>query len=45
VRCAAALVVIDDDHDPFNKVNWNSGECYRRRQHLFDKLGIAQIGG
>ena len=45
VKAGGALVVIDDDRDPFNKVRewWNTGAMHfaTPRQHLFDKLGIA----
>jgi hypothetical protein len=44
VRDGGALVVIDDDRDPFNTVRewWNTGQMHYAtpRQHLFDKLGL-----
>lgn len=46
VRDGGALVVIDDDHDPYNAVRewWNSTPLSYAtpRQHLFAKLGVAQ---
>ncbi len=45
VKAGGALVVVDDDKDPYNTVRewWNSGElhCATPRLHLFDKLGLA----
>jgi hypothetical protein len=45
VKAGGALIVIDDDHDPFNTVRewWNSGDMryVTPRHHLFDKLGLA----
>jgi hypothetical protein len=45
VKAGGALVVIDDDRDPFNKVRewWNSGGMTYAtpRHHLFEKLGIS----
>jgi hypothetical protein len=45
VKAGGALVVIDDDRDPFHKVRewWNSGDARYAtpRHHLFDKLGLA----
>jgi hypothetical protein len=45
VKSGGALIVIDDDRDPYHKVRewWNSGGMHYAtpRQHLFDKLGIA----
>ena len=44
VKAGGALVVMDDDRDPFNKVRewWNTGEMHYAtpRHHLFDKLGL-----
>jgi hypothetical protein len=44
VKAGGALVVIDDDADPFNKVRewWNTGDMHfaTPRHHLFDKLGL-----
>ncbi|MFT3786485.1 MAG: hypothetical protein QM770_10005 [Tepidisphaeraceae bacterium] len=44
VNDGGALVVVDDDHDPFNKVRewWNTGDLKLAtpREHLFDKLGL-----
>ena len=46
VRAGGALVVVDDDRDPYNAVRewWNTPpRAYRSpRQHLFDALGIPQ---
>ncbi len=46
VRNGGALVVIDDDQDPYNAVRewWNSGPLSYTtpRQHLFAKLGIPE---
>jgi hypothetical protein len=45
VRAGGALVVVDDDRDPFNTVRewWNAGEMHYAtpRHHLFDKLGLV----
>jgi hypothetical protein len=45
VKGGGALIVIDDDRDPFHKVRewWNTGEMNYAtpRHHLFDKLGLA----
>jgi hypothetical protein len=45
VRSGGALVVCDDDSDPFNAVRewWNSGEFHYAtpRVHLFEQLGLA----
>jgi hypothetical protein len=45
VKAGGALVVVDDDRDPFHKVRewWNTGEMHYAtpRHHLFDKLGLA----
>lgn len=45
VRAGGALVVVDDDADPFNAVRewWNSGSRHfaTPREHLFEQLGIA----
>lgn len=44
VRGGGALVVVDDDADPFNAVRewWNSGgvDYTAPRHHLFEKLGL-----
>jgi hypothetical protein len=44
VRHGGALLVLDDDHDPFNAVGewWNTGQLAFKspRQHLFEQLGI-----
>ncbi len=45
VKRGGALVIIDDDSDPYNAVRewWNTGEFHYRspRNHLFAKLGVA----
>jgi hypothetical protein len=45
VKAGGALIVIDDDADPFHKVRewWNSGDMRYAtpRHHLFEKLGVA----
>src|SRR5439155_1251967 len=45
VKAGGALIVIDDDRDPFHKVPewWNTGAMRYAtpRHHLFDKLGLA----
>lgn len=45
VQAGGALVVVDDDRDPFHKVRewWNTGEMHYAtpRHHLFDRLGLA----
>jgi hypothetical protein len=45
VRAGGALVVVDDDHDPYNAVRewWNKPPlAYRTpRQHLFESLGVS----
>jgi hypothetical protein len=45
VKAGGALIVIDNDRDPFNTVRewWNTGDMHYAtpRQHLFDKLGLA----
>jgi hypothetical protein len=45
VKAGGALVVVDDDKDPFNKVAewWNTGASHLAtpRHHLFDQLGLA----
>src|SRR5207253_3110973 len=45
VKAGGALIVFDDDCDPFHKVRewWNSGGMHYAtpRHHLFDKLGLA----
>jgi hypothetical protein len=42
VRAGGALVVIDDDADPYNAVRewWSAYRC--PRQHLFETLGLPQ---
>jgi hypothetical protein len=44
VKQGGALVVVDDDSDPFNSVHdwWNTGEHHYRtpRNHLFQELGL-----
>ena len=50
VRAGGALVVVDDDADPYNSVRewWDtSGRTYRApRYHLFEKLGLrADVTG
>lgn len=44
VKDGGALVVVDDDKDPFHRVRewWNSGPHFYAtpRQHLFEQLGI-----
>ena len=44
VKAGGALIVVDNDRDPFNKVRewWNTGDMHYAtpRHHLFDKLGI-----
>jgi hypothetical protein len=46
VRAGGALVVVDDDNDPYNAVRewWNTApRSYRTpRQHLFETLGIPK---
>ena len=46
VRNGGALVVVDDDRDPYNSVRewWNTApNSYRTpRQHLFEMLGLAK---
>ncbi len=46
VRAGGALIVVDNDRDPYNAVRewWNTAPySYRTpRQHLFDKLGIPK---
>jgi hypothetical protein len=46
VRAGGALVVVDDDGDPYNQVRewWNTAPLSfaTPRQHLFGKLGIAK---
>jgi hypothetical protein len=45
VRRGGALVVVDDDTDPYNRVRewWNRDGCSYRtpREHLFEQLGVA----
>ncbi|HPU28282.1 MAG TPA: hypothetical protein PK458_19045 [Phycisphaerae bacterium] len=45
VKAGGALVVIDDDRDPFHKVRewWNTAPMHYAtpRHHLFDALGLA----
>ncbi|MGB7158660.1 MAG: hypothetical protein WBD40_11375 [Tepidisphaeraceae bacterium] len=45
VKAGGALIVVDDDRDPFHKVRewWNSRDMRYAtpRHHLFDKLGLA----
>jgi hypothetical protein len=45
VKAGGALIVIDDDRDPFHNVRewWNTGDLHfaTARHHLFDKLGLA----
>lgn len=45
VKHGGALLVVDDDHDPFNAVQewWNSGGLSFKtpREHLFKRLGLA----
>jgi hypothetical protein len=45
VKAGSALIVIDDDRDPFHRVRewWNTGAMHYAtpRHHLFDKLGLA----
>jgi hypothetical protein len=45
VKAGGALVVVDDDKDPFNAVAewWNTGALHLAtpRHHLFDLLGLA----
>jgi hypothetical protein len=45
VKNGGALIVVDNDTDPFNQVRewWNTGDnkYATPRQHLFDKLGLA----
>ena len=45
VKGGGALIVVDDDRDPFHQVRewWNSGEkkYATPRHHLFDQLGLA----
>jgi hypothetical protein len=45
VKAGGALIIIDDDADPFHEVRewWNTGEMRYAtpRHHLFDKLGIG----
>jgi hypothetical protein len=45
VKAGGALVVIDDDRDPFNGVRewWNTGQLHYKtpRHHLFDCLDLA----
>ena len=49
VRAGGALVVIDDDRDPFNSVRewWNTApmKYATPRHHLFEKLGLAADAG
>ena len=49
VRAGGALVVWDDDSDPYNRVRewWNSdGRAYAApREHLFEQLGLASQAG
>jgi hypothetical protein len=44
VKAGGALIVVDDDRDPFNKVRewWNTGEMHYAtpRHHLFEQLGL-----
>ena len=44
VKAGGALIVVDNDRDPFNNVRewWNTGDMHYAtpRHHLFDKLGI-----
>ncbi len=46
VRAGGALVVVDDDSDPYNAVRewWNTAPLSYKspREHLFDALGIAK---
>jgi hypothetical protein len=46
VKRGGALVVVDDDTDPYNAVRewWNSGENHYKtpREHLFKQLGLAE---
>ena len=46
VRGGGALVVVDDDRDPYNNARewWNTAPLTFRtpRQHLFDALGVAR---
>lgn len=45
VKAGGALIVVDDDNDPYNRVTewWNTGthKYAAPRLHLFEKLGIA----
>jgi hypothetical protein len=45
VKAGGALIVIDDDRDPFHRVRewWNTADMHYAtpRHHLFDKLGLA----
>ena len=47
VRQGGALVVVDDDSDPYNRVRewWNSNgkEYDTPRAHLFEQLGLSQV--
>jgi hypothetical protein len=47
VRSGGALIFIDDDSDPYNKVRewWNTGgmKFTTPRQHLFQEVGAANI--
>jgi hypothetical protein len=49
VRAGGALIVWDDDSDPYNRVRewWNSdGRAYATpREHLFEQLGLASQAG
>ena len=46
VRAGAALVVVDEDHDPYNSVRewWNTApnSYLSPRQHLFEALGLPR---
>jgi hypothetical protein len=46
VKAGGALVVVDDDRDPFHRVRewWNTGQMKYAtpRHHLFEQLGLAQ---
>ncbi|RRA48352.1 hypothetical protein [Acidipila sp. EB88] len=45
VRAGGVLLVVDNDHDPYNKVEgwWNTGALHYAtpRAHLFELLGLA----
>jgi len=48
VKRGGALIVVDDDSDPYNSVRewWNTGENHYRtpRSHLFQQLGMTEKG-